>query len=197
MTNIVGNDVAPTGEVTLTQLPPGTDINRSKDRQAVRSQLPHLPYRRDIDGLRAVAVAAVVLFHAFPRWLAGGYVGVDVFFVISGFLISSILFKSLATGSFTFSDFYARRARRIFPALGSMLVPVGLLGWYVLTPDEFSTLGKHIASGGGLCQQYHTVARDRLLRYLRRHEAIAASLVTRRRGAVLHRLADFAVGRMA
>ncbi|SMC21410.1 Peptidoglycan/LPS O-acetylase OafA/YrhL, contains acyltransferase and SGNH-hydrolase domains [Andreprevotia lacus DSM 23236] len=109
----------------------------------------HPAYRPDIDGLRAVAVLAVVIFHAFPRWLAGGYVGVDIFFVISGFLISSILFGSLRNNSFSFVDFYSRRARRIFPALIVMLVTVALSGWYVLTPDEFAMLGKHIAAGSG------------------------------------------------
>lgn len=109
----------------------------------------HPKYRADIDGLRALAVIAVVIFHAFPRWLPGGYVGVDVFFVISGFLISSILFSSFGKGTFSFADFYARRARRIFPALIVMIVSVAAFGWYVLTPDEFSMLGKHIAAGAG------------------------------------------------
>jgi hypothetical protein len=74
-------------------------------------------YRPDIDGLRAISIAAVVLFHAFPTKFSGGFVGVDVFFVISGFLISSIIFKGLADGSFSFANFYARRIMRIFPAL--------------------------------------------------------------------------------
>src|SRR4051812_22491622 len=74
-------------------------------------------YRADIDGLRAVAILSVVVFHAFPRVLRGGFVGVDIFFVISGFLISSIIFRSLDKGEFSFGEFYAHRVRRIFPAL--------------------------------------------------------------------------------
>ena len=71
----------------------------------------HLPYRPGTDGLRAVAVLSVVAFHAFPERLPGGYVGVDIFFVISGFLISTIIYKGLSDGSFSFSQFYGRRIR--------------------------------------------------------------------------------------
>jgi peptidoglycan/LPS O-acetylase OafA/YrhL len=74
-------------------------------------------YRKDIDGLRALAVILVVFFHGFPEWLPGGFIGVDIFFVISGFLISTILLENLEKNSFSFTNFYARRIRRIFPAL--------------------------------------------------------------------------------
>ena len=67
--------------------------------------LSHLKYRPDIDGLRAVAVLAVVAFHAFPSWLSGGFIGVDVFFVISGYLISTIIFENLERGEFSFAEF--------------------------------------------------------------------------------------------
>jgi len=76
-----------------------------------------LHYRPDIDGLRAVAIISVLLFHASPRCLPGGFVGVDIFFVISGFLISGIILKDLERGKFSFADFYARRIGRIFPSL--------------------------------------------------------------------------------
>jgi peptidoglycan/LPS O-acetylase OafA/YrhL len=79
-------------------------------------------YRPDVDGLRAVAVLAVVVFHAFPNRLSGGFVGVDVFFVISGFLITGIIYKGLRTEKFSFLDFWARRIRRIFPALLTVIV---------------------------------------------------------------------------
>ena len=111
--------------------------------------LSHPKYRPDIDGLRAIAVLSVVGFHAFPNWIPGGFIGVDVFFVISGFLITTILFKSLEAGTFSFSDFYSRRIKRIFPALFVVLVACYALGWVTLLPDEFKLLGKHIAAGAG------------------------------------------------
>jgi peptidoglycan/LPS O-acetylase OafA/YrhL len=74
-------------------------------------------YRPDIDGLRALAVMAVILFHAFPKVIPGGFVGVDIFFVISGFLITQIVLSDLDSGKFSAWTFYARRIRRIFPAL--------------------------------------------------------------------------------
>lgn len=110
---------------------------------------PHLAYRSDIDGLRAVAVLSVVLYHAFPALLPGGFVGVDIFFVISGYLISSIVFKALAGGEFSFADFYVRRVRRIFPALLLVIVVSLAIGWSVLLPDEYAQLGKHAMAGLG------------------------------------------------
>jgi peptidoglycan/LPS O-acetylase OafA/YrhL len=103
-----------------------------------------LEYRRDIDGLRAVAVLYVVIFHAFPSLLPGGFVGVDIFFVISGFLISGIIFQSLATREFSFTRFYQRRIKRIFPSLIVVLSFSLLLGWIALSPDELLQLGKHV-----------------------------------------------------
>ena len=114
----------------------------------------HPKYRPDIDGLRALAVLAVIGFHAFPELIPGGFIGVDVFFVISGFLISTILFESLAAQSFSFLDFYSRRIRRIFPALILVLVSCYLVGWFVLLPDEYSQLGKHMAGGAGFIQNW-------------------------------------------
>ena len=105
------------------------------------------PYRADIDGLRAVAVLAVVVFHAFPSALPGGYIGVDIFFVISGYLISSIIYRSLEEGRFSFAAFYARRIRRIFPALLCVLLACVVAGWYVLLADEYKQLGKHTLAG--------------------------------------------------
>lgn len=106
-------------------------------------------YRLDIDGLRAIAVLSVVGFHAFPDFFRGGFVGVDVFFVISGFLISSIIFNNLAKGSFSFLDFYSRRVRRIFPALALVLLSALCLGWFVMFADEYKRLGLHVLSGAG------------------------------------------------
>ncbi len=104
-------------------------------------------YRPDVDGLRAVAVLAVLAFHAFPDQFPGGFVGVDVFFVISGFLITGLLLSDLDRGEFSLREFYARRLRRIFPALLVILAVCGIFGWFVLFPDEFQQLGKHIAGG--------------------------------------------------
>lgn len=109
----------------------------------------HPKYRPDIDGLRAIAVLSVVAFHAAPARLPGGFIGVDLFFVISGFLISSILFKQIDSGQFHFKDFYARRIRRIFPALLVVLVAAYALGWESLLADEYQQLGKHIVAGAG------------------------------------------------
>jgi peptidoglycan/LPS O-acetylase OafA/YrhL len=106
-------------------------------------------YRPDIDGLRAVAVLAVLAFHAFPHAAPGGFAGVDVFFVISGFLISGIILEDLQRGRFSLADFYWRRVRRLFPALVVVLLACLALGWLVLLPDEFSRLGKHVAAGAG------------------------------------------------
>lgn len=104
-------------------------------------------YRADIDGLRAVAVLAVVCFHAFPEVLKGGFVGVDIFFVISGFLISNILLTSLQEGTFSYKEFYLRRVLRIFPALIVVLSFCYVMGWFVLLPKEFQQLGKHMVGG--------------------------------------------------
>ena len=103
-------------------------------------------YRRDIDGLRAVAVLAVVGFHAFPNFIRGGFVGVDIFFVISGYLITGILLRQSDANTFSIAAFYARRIRRIFPSLIVVALSCLVFGWYVLLADEFKELGKHLAS---------------------------------------------------
>nr|WP_041756874.1 acyltransferase family protein [Bradyrhizobium sp. ORS 278] len=109
--------------------------------------MQHLDHRRDIDGLRAVAVLAVVFFHATPRRPLGGFVGVDVFFVISGFLITSIIMKNMQQGKFSFAEFYARRIRRLFPALAIVMTASLAVGWTMLFPDEYWMLGKHALAG--------------------------------------------------
>ena len=106
-------------------------------------------YRPDIDGLRAFAVLSVVLYHAFPKAVRGGYVGVDIFFVISGFLISAILFTEITEHRFSFTTFYGRRIRRIFPALTVCLAAVLAYGFVSLMPSELAQLGKHVFFGAG------------------------------------------------
>ncbi|MGQ3887502.1 acyltransferase family protein [Legionella sp. CNM-1927-20] len=111
-------------------------------------------YRADIDGLRALAVISVVVFHALPHSLPGGFIGVDIFFVISGFLISTILLENLENNCFSLRDFYAKRIRRIFPALLTVLVSSLLLGWVILFATEFKELGKHIAAGASFISNF-------------------------------------------
>ena len=106
--------------------------------------LPSLKYRPDVDGLRAVAVLLVLHFHAFPAAIPGGFVGVDVFFVISGFLITGIIVRELEQGRFSLLTFYVRRIRRIFPALLVVLVIALILGWLWMLPAAFAQLGTDI-----------------------------------------------------
>jgi len=115
----------------------------------LNSHLSHPKYRPDIDGLRAIAVLSVVTFHSFPKWIKGGFTGVDIFFVISGYLISTIILENLDRGTFSFTVFYERRIKRIFPALILVLVTCHALGWFILFADEYQQLGKHIAAGAG------------------------------------------------
>jgi peptidoglycan/LPS O-acetylase OafA/YrhL len=105
-----------------------------------------LAYRPDIDGLRAIAVSIVIAFHAFPDFAPGGFVGVDVFFVISGYLISGLILKELEDGRFSFRSFYSRRIRRIFPALILVLASSLAFGWFALLPVEYLQLGEHVAA---------------------------------------------------
>ncbi len=115
----------------------------------------HYPsYRPDIDGLRAIAVLLVVFHHAFPKLFPSGFIGVDLFFVISGFLITTIIFKSLKHGNFSFLDFYARRIKRIFPALGLVLVACLAYGWLTLLPTDYKQLGKHTLAGAAFVSNF-------------------------------------------
>jgi peptidoglycan/LPS O-acetylase OafA/YrhL len=116
---------------------------------ASSDSLLHPKYRSDIDGLRAIAVLSVLVFHAFPEWLSSGFVGVDVFFVISGYLISTIIFENIDQGRFSFKAFYVRRINRIFPSLILVLIASYGFGWLNLLADDFAQLGKHIAGGAG------------------------------------------------
>ncbi|SDG51421.1 Peptidoglycan/LPS O-acetylase OafA/YrhL, contains acyltransferase and SGNH-hydrolase domains [Paraburkholderia phenazinium] len=111
-------------------------------------------YRADIDGLRALAVLAVVIFHAFPAALPGGFAGVDVFFVISGYLITGILLADMRAEQFSLAQFYARRIRRIFPALVTVLLATWTMGWFCLTGDEYRELGKHVLAGAGFVSNW-------------------------------------------
>jgi len=111
-------------------------------------------YIPSIDGLRALAVLAVILFHGFPSLFPGGFIGVDVFFVISGYLITRIIVTQATLNQFSFGDFYSRRIRRIFPALIFVFIAVYGLGWFVMLPGEFMQLGKHILAGAGFVSNW-------------------------------------------
>ena len=111
-----------------------------------------IPYRTEIDGLRAIAVAAVVIYHAnfiafgYPLF-QGGFIGVDIFFVISGYLITGLILNEIyQTNKFSFKDFYERRIRRILPALLFVIMISLIVGYFFLLPNALSDLVKSIIS---------------------------------------------------
>ena len=106
-------------------------------------------YRPEIDGLRAVAVLSVIFYHAGLPGFSGGYVGVDIFFVISGFLITSIISREIAAGSFTFAKFYERRIRRILPALFFVTATSTFLAWFILSPGQLKDFGQSLVATMG------------------------------------------------
>lgn len=103
-------------------------------------------FRKDINGLRAIAVISVMLFHFNPSWIPGGFVGVDIFFVISGFLMTGIIFKGIEGNNFSLLNFYISRANRIIPALFVLCLILLVFGWFFLIPIEYRILGKHVAA---------------------------------------------------
>jgi peptidoglycan/LPS O-acetylase OafA/YrhL len=116
-------------------------------------------YRPDVDGIRALAVLAVLVYHYSPANLPGGFIGVDIFFVISGYLITGILVKATEENQFrTFggllSDFYQRRIRRIFPSLIVVLIACLVIGWLVMFSGEYARLGKYVAAGAGYVENF-------------------------------------------
>ena len=120
-----------------------------------------IKYRADIDGLRAVAVLPVVLYHAGVLGMSGGFLGVDVFFVISGFLITSIIATEISEHRFSLLSFYERRARRILPALTVVVLSTFAVGWVLLVPSEYKSLGQSaLASALFLSNVYFTLTLD-------------------------------------
>jgi peptidoglycan/LPS O-acetylase OafA/YrhL len=111
-------------------------------------------YRPDIDGLRAIAVLLVLFYHVFPNSITGGFIGVDIFFVISGYLISGIILNALNENRFSFKDFFFRRIKRIYPVLMLVLFTSYFLGWFFLMPKEFKELNKHILGGVGFVANF-------------------------------------------
>ncbi|WP_429104390.1 acyltransferase family protein [Bradyrhizobium sp. i1.12.3] len=117
--------------------------------------MPHFRgYRPDIDGLRAVAVIAVLAYHAFPRLVPGGFAGVDIFFVISGYLITGIIHREMLDKRFSLASFYARRILRIFPALIVVIVAPFMLGWFVLPVGEMEALGADISGAAAFIENF-------------------------------------------
>lgn len=111
-------------------------------------------YRPDIDGLRALAVCFVVCYHAFPATVKAGFIGVDIFFVISGYLIGGIILTNLQANEFSYGNFYFRRILRIFPALILVFLGVLIAGYICLLPDEFKNLGLSVLTGGFFVENF-------------------------------------------
>ncbi|MDR7334165.1 acyltransferase family protein [Roseateles asaccharophilus] len=107
-----------------------------------------MKFRPDIEGLRALAIVPVVVFHAWPALLPGGFVGVDVFFVVSGYLITTLLLQRLAAGNFSIASFYAARIRRIFPALFAMLTIMVPLCLWLMEPQALHELARLLGATG-------------------------------------------------
>ena len=128
------------------------DLVHVTEAPTVRARAAGMPmavrvahYRPDIDGLRAVAILGVIIYHAFPGLLPGGLFGVDIFFVISGYLITQLILREMHEQRFSVAEFYRRRARRILPALVVVLAASALFGWFALLPNELTWLGRAIA----------------------------------------------------
>lgn len=113
-------------------------------------------WRRDITGLRAIAVVPVLLFHAFPGLVPGGFYGVDIFFVISGYLISGIIFRGLVSGSFSFKGFYCKRVKRILPNLILVMLFVISVAYLITTATEFASIGSNVSHSAFFLSKFET-----------------------------------------
>ncbi len=154
-------------------------------------------YREDIDWLRAIAVLAVVAFHFEAPAVFGGFVGVDIFFVISGYLITGIIQSEVKDGSFSFAQFYERRVRRLLPALYAMVALTAIPSFHYLLDLRTAGILPLGRSGRDLHLEFLLLVPDRLFRPRGGGEAAAAHLVARGRGAVLPGAAALAVGAAA
>ena len=113
-----------------------------------------LKYNPALDGLRGIAILLVLFFHLFPNYFSFGYIGVDIFFLLSGFLITQIIYTKLEKNSFSFLEFYRNRIRRIFPALIIVLIFTLIIGYLFLFPSELADLGKHLKSSAFFYQNF-------------------------------------------
>ncbi|OQS03374.1 acyltransferase 3 [Thraustotheca clavata] len=141
-----------------TSIQESTPLNQSS--LAKNSTIHAISYRPDIDGLRALAVIPVLLFHAYPKKFPGCFTGVDIFFVISGYLISSILFKEFQKDVFTYSDFYARRVRRIFPGLLLIMTFTIVLGCIIYTAKPLKSMAETLCAGALFGANLQILSRD-------------------------------------
>ena len=108
--------------------------------------MSNIKYRKDIDGLRALAVVSVVLFHLDISWVKSGFLGVDIFFVISGYLITTIIIRDFKENTFSLKNFYLRRIRRILPALITVLLMSTIFAWLILLPQDLINYSKSLVS---------------------------------------------------
>ena len=115
-------------------------------------------WRNDITGLRALAVLPVIFYHAFPNLLPGGFLGVDIFFVISGYLISGIIFRNIKQGTFSYLDFYSKRIKRIIPNLLLLFLFVLFLGYFILFTDDYDNLGRHVYSSAIFIENFRLLS---------------------------------------
>ena len=116
-----------------------------------------LKYNPSLDGLRGIAILSVLLFHIYPQYFHYGYLGVDLFFVLSGYLITNIIYTKLENNTFSFKEFYRNRVRRIFPAVIVVLLFALIIGWLFLFPSELENLGKHIKSSAFFYQNFRLI----------------------------------------
>ncbi|TWB93050.1 acyltransferase-like protein [Bradyrhizobium macuxiense] len=113
-----------------------------------------IQYRPDIDGLRAIAVLAVLAYHAFPRAVPGGFAGVDIFFVISGYLITGIIIRQMLEKRFSLANFYARRILRIFPCLVVVILVTFVIAWFTFPAAEMEALGTSIRGAAAFIENF-------------------------------------------
>lgn len=117
-------------------------------------------YRSEIDGLRALAVLSVIIFHINAQWLTGGFLGVDIFFVISGFLITSIIYQEIQANNFSFAVFYMRRIKRILPVFFTVIISGLLLDWFLFEPNDRRLLSRMAIASVGFIANFHTARHD-------------------------------------
>ena len=148
----------------------------------------HLDYRPDLDGLRAVAILPVLFFHADISWFPGGFVGVDVFFVLSGYFMARVIMADLDQDDFSFGRFYLRRIRRILPALFSMILATSVVAWFLFMPKEFEYFAESVRSAALFTSNLLFESESGYFDIAAEFQTAAAYLVTVAGRAILHRL---------